>query len=921
MSTSIPITRSTRQVTLEASAAQTVFTFNAGPVWDTEDLVVQRKIAPATRFTTITTGFTKAQTGSPAGATGATVTFSVAPRPTSGDAAVQIRITARRTHERSTDFSRAGRLHTPSMEREADEVTTVLQELRRDVDAGDAAITALEEADEALAEQIVDVVLGQIPDGSLTPEKFEPAAVETSLYTPGGTGAVPRILRYKLRPWIEPQDYSAATLNTYEVDATDASNKAIDYAKSNGEQVVLTAGAFMIGGSINIEGNGTVLRGRGQKLSTILKSPSAGNDIITFQAGISGVQLEGLDIDRAVAASAGAHGIRVPNAFIDCILRDIRVRHSDVGVLLGPTAFGKVINLWCSENLSHGVLQTNADGAIGSQWYSSDCYMGNNGGWGWLQQPDAAAVGSMAAGEHSDLKTFGNDLGGFAAIGRADAPIAAVRIKGQNFSGQNGGPSYYLDTYGTNHELHGLHAEEDGTIATGPTNSTPATWEAHGLHLTANNGDVHLEGSLINGHAWSGIYSETPRLHVDGVVTKNNGRAEDVGHAYQSGAHIAAGTLIGHISTAGSSDPAQKWGVTFAADNDHHLDGHNLTGNTTAPIAASVALTKLLLSGGSPAEVRCTDVDAPDFILSPVSGNPYPAGTLTNQVTLYITPAGRGRKLPLFNGVNWSSHNASEFAYTINKSAISPSATGVNENHDVFAFYDRATLAPKGSKGFAWASATSRGTGPGTTELELFNGFWVNKYDITNAAAAVTIPARCGLYLGTIRCNVSALIDYNFHNVDVNGSNPANRCAIGIWNQFNRRRLVASLYTSASSWSYSSQTIRQRNGEANDKFCIVSGMAIDDFQTSIDGLMSSADVTVAFRRGAGLDSTTAYYGANGSNLTEAAGGFPRAPVPDGIPAQLGYHEITVLENIQQASKTATGYGGRDDSTCLLAWAA
>lgn len=197
MSTTIPITRSTRQVMLEASAAQTVFTFNAGPVWDTADLVVQRKISPATRFTTITTGFTLAQTGSPAGATGATCTFSVAPRPTSGDAAVQIRITSRRVHERETDVSRSERIHGPSIEREHDKLTTTLQELRRDVD---------QQAEELLAE-LDAAVLGQIPDATLVNAKMANMAEATlkGRASGAGTGAPADLSASQARTIIDPQ--------------------------------------------------------------------------------------------------------------------------------------------------------------------------------------------------------------------------------------------------------------------------------------------------------------------------------------------------------------------------------------------------------------------------------------------------------------------------------------------------------------------------------------------------------------------------------------------------------------------------------------------------------------------------------------------------------------------------------------------
>lgn len=160
MSTAIPIARSSRQVTRTATAGQTVFTFDAGPVWDVLDLVVQRKIAPATRFTTITSGFTLALLSG--GVSGASCTFAAAPRPTSGDPSVEIRITSRRVHERQTDVSRSGRLHTPSMETEFDKGTTTLQELRRDIDQNDADLRA----------DLAGAVLGTIPDGTLTNPKF-----------------------------------------------------------------------------------------------------------------------------------------------------------------------------------------------------------------------------------------------------------------------------------------------------------------------------------------------------------------------------------------------------------------------------------------------------------------------------------------------------------------------------------------------------------------------------------------------------------------------------------------------------------------------------------------------------------------------------------------------------------------------------
>lgn len=210
MSTTVPIARSTRQVVRTATAGQTVFTFDAGPVWEAIDLKVQRKIAPATGFTTITTGFTVALLGG--GVSGALVTFATAPRPTGGDPAVEIRITAKRTHERMTDVSRSGRVHTPSLEREHDKITTTLQELRRDVDqallanlidlaaqavdaanaavpsAAQAAVSAQLAADAANAAALVTGALPRVTKAML--EFLDPATIQVAMVTDAGEPAL-----------------------------------------------------------------------------------------------------------------------------------------------------------------------------------------------------------------------------------------------------------------------------------------------------------------------------------------------------------------------------------------------------------------------------------------------------------------------------------------------------------------------------------------------------------------------------------------------------------------------------------------------------------------------------------------------------------------------------------------------------------
>jgi hypothetical protein len=130
MSTLLPIVRDDRSLDLAAAAGQTTFTFDK-PLFSADDLTVWRKVAPAAIFTEVTSGFSVALIGE--GVLGASVVFAVAPRPIDGVTDVTVRLESRRIDERISDITRGGKIHAQGLERQGDITTTVLQELRRDI--------------------------------------------------------------------------------------------------------------------------------------------------------------------------------------------------------------------------------------------------------------------------------------------------------------------------------------------------------------------------------------------------------------------------------------------------------------------------------------------------------------------------------------------------------------------------------------------------------------------------------------------------------------------------------------------------------------------------------------------------------------------------------------------------------------------
>lgn len=148
MSTALPIERDDRVRALDATPGQTVFTFDA-VLWAVEDLQVAKRIAPSTAYVVIAGGFTVVL-----GSESAVVTFATAPRPTSGDPVVTVRLTSRAIYDRHSDVTRGGTISGALLEREFDRMATTLQELRRDADTTELDVLDLTARIDACAEAV-----------------------------------------------------------------------------------------------------------------------------------------------------------------------------------------------------------------------------------------------------------------------------------------------------------------------------------------------------------------------------------------------------------------------------------------------------------------------------------------------------------------------------------------------------------------------------------------------------------------------------------------------------------------------------------------------------------------------------------------------------------------------------------------------
>lgn len=307
--------------------------------------------------------------------------------------------------------------------------------------------------------------------------------------------------------------------------------------------------------------------------------------------------------------------------------------------------------------------------------------------------------------------------------------------------------------------------------------------------------------------------------------------------------------------------------------------------------------------------------------LTLTSGVSVLASDVTGATTVYYTPY-NCNLISLYDGTNWNTVSFAEVSQTLADSTKSPSAAGVSQIYDMFGWLDSGTF--RVTRGPTWAtgggSATARGTGAGSTALELVNGVWTNDFSITNGPSA-----NRGIYLGTI-------------STDANGANgqlnmmfaPAAAAGgtnnrIDIFNNYNQVPFVSVVRDSTDTWVYNTATWRPYNGAASNiknRVTVVNGLAGGAHYTARAlGVFTCSTGTTQVRIGVGIDSITAPSQIiSGHGLISGT-----APVSAEGSASVnlgsGSHFFQMLEKPETSTTTFYGDGGdpTDEQSGLFVW--
>jgi hypothetical protein len=293
---------------------------------------------------------------------------------------------------------------------------------------------------------------------------------------------------------------------------------------------------------------------------------------------------------------------------------------------------------------------------------------------------------------------------------------------------------------------------------------------------------------------------------------------------YPLGPTFVAGTAIGVVevdSRATAQVTTIPVSTNIIVTNGYVVPGDGLGGSYKRVVSLAVGVPGFQTADGAwwqqvSGAVGAT-VTQPQGRLTLTSLTQVTTSDVVGATTLFYTPGSGGNQVPIWNGAIMVPTAFAELSQLTTDATKSPAAVIANSVYDVFVWNDAGTI--RGTRGPAWASDTSRGTGAGTSEIQLLNGVWTNKFDITNGPTA-----GFGTMVGSARADASSQFK----------DTAAFRWVSNAYNAVSRPLKVTE---AASSWVYTSATFRQANGNAANQL---------DFLQTLGGNQLNAQVVSTF---------------------------------------------------------------------------
>jgi hypothetical protein len=232
-------------------------------------------------------------------------------------------------------------------------------------------------------------------------------------------------------------------------------------------------------------------------------------------------------------------------------------------------------------------------------------------------------------------------------------------------------------------------------------------------------------------------------------------------------------------------------------------------------------------AGGPPVKISMKKIASDAGVVMPQGrltlgpvGSAFLLGNILSQNTICYTPYS-GLLVPIFDGtsIRGASMGGALTQLTTDNTK-SPAACAANTLYDIYFWMDGTT--PRISRGWPW-SGSGRSAQAAVARVA---GIVVNNLDITNGPLA-----QQGTYLGTIRTNSAAVVDF----CAVGGAEQGRPCEVGIYNYYHRAN-IAVYGRNVSTFNVPIGGLVVQNG--NDSLIYLSGMEQCVSMTSVAAYQS-----------------------------------------------------------------------------------
>jgi hypothetical protein len=427
-------------------------------------------------------------------------------------------------------------------------------------------------------------------------------------------------------------------------------------------------------------------------------------------------------------------------------------------------------------------------------------------------------------------------------------------------------------------------------------------------------------GSLTFGNATSGLVTLQPVTGALGTVTVSLPAATDTLVGKATTDILTNKTISGASNTLSAialSSLATQSAFTFVGNNTSGAASPTAVSiasltSKASPVAADLVMiadsaasnawkqttVSALASAGSVASINGqTGAIAirlmPGGRITLTTNTPVMSATAAAQTTIYYTPY-LHNSIELYDGANWVPATFAQISQLTTDATKSPAAVATGNVYDLFVWNDAGTI--RCTRGPAWSSTTSRGTGAGTSELTTVEGIKLNANSITNGPAA-----QRGRYVGTVYSDQSNAVSYILGASSVAGM-------LGVWNMHNRVFVATTATDATATWTYSTATYRSANNNTANRVTWVSGLAEESSSAVHQFAISLAVNGALARAGVALDATNTADKQGTYLATANATGVLSSIAKNNYAPQLGLHFIQATE-IGDGTNTATFNGG------------